>query len=334
MSDFMRAWRFHTVGKLDSLSLDSVPQPELGPGEVLVRIEYAALNPADYYLILGQYPRAGAPPFTVGRDGSGTVVRAPQGSRFHEGERVVLLGGLTGISKPGTLAEYAAIPEAWLAPLPEGWTAAEGAAASLVFLTAWLALVREGNLKDDETLLVTGASGGVGTAAVILAKALHARVVALSRSEEKRQRLAALGADITLDSRSSNLEAALKEALGTQRVDLVVETLGGPYLQLAQRITGFKGRIMVVGLLASFSAELTLGLLIHKCLRIQGLSVSSYLPEEAQDAWRQIVELLNMHDTRPVVDRVFPFESLPEAFAYLQSGPFGKVLLSLGGNGS
>lgn len=325
----MRAWRFHEPGDIRNLVLEDVERPEPKDGEVLVRIETAALNPADHYLVLGQYPRAGAPPFTPGRDGAGTIETPLAGGRFKPGDRVVLLGGQTGISALGTLAEYSAIPEAWLAPLPDGWSVQEGAAGPLVLLTAWRALVVCGGLKAGETVLVTGASGGVGTAAIQLAKSMNARVIALSRCSEKRKKLETLGADIVLDAGATDLEKQVKGALGASRIDLIVENLGGSWLNRCVRMAGFGGRIMIVGLLDGLSAEVAIGLLIHKCIRIEGLSVSAYTAEEAQAAWAEIVRRLDAAGQRPVIDGVYPMDQAQEAFARLKSGPMGKVLLDV-----
>ena len=225
------------------------------------------------------------------------------------------------------LAEYAAVPEAWLAPLPEGWTMREGAAGPLVFLTAWRALVICGGLRAGETVLVTGASGGVGTAAVMLAKSLDARVIALSRDAAKRARLEEVGADIVIDAGAADVEKQVKAALGTGRVDLVVENLGGPCLNQCVRMAGFGGRIMVVGLLAGLNAEVAVGLLIHKCLRIEGLSVSAYRPEEAQEAWAEIVRRLDANGARPLIDRAYAMTEVQDAFGRLHAGPFGKVVI-------
>jgi NADPH:quinone reductase len=325
----MRAWRFHEFGGVDSLRLEEVPLPEPGAGEVLLKVERAALNPADRYMLEGQYPKPGPLPFSVGRDGCGTIVRACAGGRFAEGERVVVLRSDLGVSRTGTLAEYVAVPEESLAPLPEEWTAEEGAAGPLVQLTAYQALVTRGHLREGETVLVTGASGGVGSAAVVLARALGARVVALSRSKEKRLRLHALGADIAVDPQEDDWDGQIKEALEGGRVDLVVENLGGPFLQRSLSLLSFEGRIMLVGLLAGLKSEVVLGLLIHKCACIQGLSVSAYTAEDSQAAWRQIVRLLQKQDQRPLVDKVYRMEEVPEAFRRLARGPMGKVVIAV-----
>ncbi len=323
----MRAWRFHEPGNIANLVLEEVDTPPLNIGEALVRLECAALNPADRYLVQGQYPRAGAPPFTPGRDGAGTVVEVGPDSRFTPGDKVCLLGGgLTGVSLPGTLAEYAPLPEAWLAPIPDAWTF-EQAATTLTSLTAWRALEICGGLQSNDTVLVTGASGGVGVAAVFLAKALGARIVALSRSAEKRKNLIALGADAAIDTESSTLEKEVRAAAGDQPISLVIENLGGPYLEKSVRMVAPEGRIMVIGLLADLTATVTIGLLIHKNIRIQGMSVNNFKAKEAQDAWTKIVDLYNANHHRPPISQVFPFAQVQEAFAHLQAGPMGKVLV-------
>jgi len=324
----MRAWLFHEPGDIANLVMEEVDLPMINQGEVLVELECAALNPADRYLVQGQYPRAGTPPFTPGRDGAGTVIEVGHNSKFRMGDKVVLLGGgLTGVSLPGTLAEYCPMPEAWLAPMPQGWEFEEAAAGSLTNLTAWRALVVCGGLKQGETVLVTGASGGVGVAAVFLAKALGANVIALSRSEEKRQKLIGLGADAAIDTDSPNLEREVRAAAGDTPLSLVVENLGGPYLEKCVRMVAPEGRIMVVGLLADLKATVTVGLLIHKNIRIEGLSVANYKPEEAQTAWKKIVELYQRSHHRPVISREFFFEDVQKAFAHLQEGPMGKVVV-------
>lgn len=178
-------------------------------------------------------------------------------------------------------------------------------------------------------MLVTGASGGVGTAAVMLAHALGARTIALSRSVKKRERLQVLGADLVIDGGIEDLPKRIKAALEGGRVDLTVENLGGPYIEAAIEASGRGGRILVVGLLAGLRAEFAVGLLIHKQLRIQGVSVGSYAPEEAQSAWAHIVEALNRTGARPVIDQSFPLNDVPGAFDRLAAGPMGKVLIAI-----
>jgi NADPH2:quinone reductase len=327
----MKSWRFHSVGDIRNLQLEEIPVPEPGAGEALVRLEFAALNPADAYLVKGQYPRAGKPPFAVGRDGCGVVEKAGPDCGVREGERVVVLRSEVGVSREGTLAEYVVVPGESLAPLPEGWSPEEGAAAPLVCLTAWQALVDGGEIAGGKTVLVTGASGGVGTAAVLLAKGFNCRVVALSRSAEKRELLKELGADVVLDSEDPDLVAHAKEALGGGRADIVVENLGGAFLQKSIEMAGMGGRIGVVGLLSGLRSEVEIALIIFKRIRIEGVTVGAYSPGEAQARWGKIVDCLDRVGKRMPVGRVFEMGQAQEAFAYLEKGPWGKVLVRVGG---
>lgn len=327
----MRAWRFHEAGDIRNLVLEETDEPTAGPGEAVIRLTCAALNPADRYLVQGQYPRAGAPPFTPGRDGAGVVLRAAEGGRFKAGDRVCVLGGLTGVSRQGTLAEQCSVPDEWLAPVPEGWTFEQAAAAPLVHLTAWRALIVCGELTGGETVLITGASGGVGTAAVFLAKSLGARVIALSRDADKRKTLEAMGADVALDSAAPDLEQQVKQAAGAVPVSLTVDTLGGHFLEKCIRMSAANGRIMVVGLLADLTAEVSIPLLIHKNLRLQGLSVSAFDAPDAADAWDAILECYEQSSKRPIISRIFTMEEVQDAFEHLRKGPLGKVIIHISG---
>ena len=178
-------------------------------------------------------------------------------------------------------------------------------------------------------MLVTGASGGVGVAAVQLAKILGAKVVALSRSEEKRNELKQLGADAAVDSSADDLEDQVQAALGGG-VDLTVENLAGPYIQKSINMANLNGRIMVIGLLAGPAAELQLGLVLFKQVRVEGVHVGKFSPPEAADAWRQVVDTLDKAGAKPLIDTVFPMGEVQEAFARLAGGHLGKVLVNVG----
>ena len=327
MADGMRAWRFSEFGDIQHLKLGEFDIPEPQPGEVLVKLRVAALNPADRLLVEGLYPGPGDPPLTVGRDGAGTVVKAPNGSPFSEGDAVCLLRSEIGITRQGTLAEYVTVPERSLAPLPDGWTFEQGAAWPLVALTAWKALVVQGAYSAGETVLIDGASGGVGLAAVQLAKAQGARVVALSRDAAKRDELIAFGADYALDSDARG--DAIQSALNGGGVDVVIENLGGPFVQRHLAAVNPRGRIMVIGLLAGRKAEIDMGLLLFKQARVEGVHVGQFAPDEAQAAWKRIVETMKNADVRPVIDRVFPMGEVQEAFDRLRGGHLGKVLVDV-----
>ncbi len=325
----MRAWRFHEFGDIANYTLEEVPDATPGDGEALIKIRYASLNPADRLLIEGKYPGAGDLPLTVGRDGSGTIEKAAEGSRFKVGDEVIVLRSEIGITRQGTLSEFVAAPESVVAHLPKGWSLQEGAAAPLVYLTAWKALVIQGGLRKGQSVLVTGASGGVGIASIQLAKALGAKVVALSRSEEKRSRLKELGADEVLDDGAPDLPEKVRAALNGKGPDLIIENLGGARLDQHIGMANLNAHIMVIGLLAGRMSEINMGQVLFKQVRIEGVHVGKLVPTQAQDGWRRIVETLGTTGARPVIDTVFPMEQVQEAFAHLAGGHLGKVLVEV-----
>jgi NADPH2:quinone reductase len=327
----MKIWRFHEFGPIENLKLEEAEIPDPAEGEALVRVEFAAINPADRFLVAKLYPRPGKPPLAVGRDGAGTIVAAPEGSGFVPGDRVMLLRSEVGIQRDGTLAQYVTVPVESLAPIPDSWSFEEAAAGGLVQLTAWQALVEEGGLTpgiiNDKVVLVSGASGGVGTAAVTQAKALGALVIALSRSEEKRAKLREIGADLTFDSEDPELADKIKQAIGGSKVDIVVDNLAGPYMDFYISVTGFKGRICTIGMLAGVDVKFNIGKMIFKRIHIVGIAVGSQTPAQAQINWKQLVATFEASGARPLVDRVFPFNQALEAFAHMQKGPMGKVVV-------
>ena len=325
----MRAWRFHEFGDIANYTLEEVPDATPGDGEALIKIRYASLNPADRLLIEGNYPGAGDLPLTVGRDGSGTVEKVAEGSRFKVGDEVIVLRSEIGITRQGTLSEFVAAPESVVAHLPKGWSLQEGAAAPLVYLTAWKALVIQGGLRKGQSVLVTGASGGVGIASIQLAKALGAKVVALSRSEAKRSRLMELGADAVLDDGAPDLPDKVRAALDGKGPDLIIENLGGARLDQHIGLANINAHIMVIGLLAGRMSEINMGQVLFKQVRIEGVHVGKLVPTQAQDGWRRIVETLGTTGARPVIDTVFPMEQVQEAFAHLAGGHLGKVLVEV-----
>lgn len=323
----MRSWRFHQFGDISNLQLDDIPTPEPAADEALIKIEYAALNPADRFMVEKLYPGPGPLPFSVGRDGCGTIEMPGNSGRFQKGQKVIMLASELGIKRDGTLADFVTVPEESLAPLPGGWTPQQGAAGPLVHLTAWQALTEAEPIDPDTTVMITGASGGVGTAALQQAKARGATVMALSRSPEKRSRLKELGADIALDPTESDFMKNAKKSLAGKRVDVVVENLAGPYLQKGIRLAAPEARISVVGLLAGLKSEIEIAQLIFKRIKIKGILIHAYSPQESQFHWSRIVELLNAADTKPIVDTVFAMDQVQQAFAHLKQGPMGKVLV-------
>ncbi|HUI54941.1 MAG TPA: zinc-binding alcohol dehydrogenase family protein [Bryobacteraceae bacterium] len=332
----MRAWLMDSYQGVDKMRLGDVPDPAPGPGQVLLKIKFAALNPADAFLAQAMYPARPALPHILGRDGAGEILAAGPGVDHPRiGETVGILRCDVGVTVWGTLAEKVVVPAACTAAVPGGWTLEEMAGAPLVFLTSWQALTQWSEPPapppSDSVLLVTGASGGVGVASVLLGKSMGLTVVALSRSAAKGEKLKDLGADFVFDPQDPALRKKVADAIDPKKVDLVVDNVGGPLFNQIVPVLGYRGSISVVGRSAGPVPEFNTGTLFFRRNRIGGVAVGDYTPEGALTAWTEIVRRLDAMGKRPVTDRVFAFEEVIPAFARLAQGPMGKVLVRVVG---
>ena len=319
---------------IGGLRLGEVSDPIPQPGEVILQIHYAALNPADRYLAENLYPAKPRLPHILGRDGMGTVVEA--GSKvegIRVGDRRAIVRGEVGGNRPGTFAERVAVPAQDLVEIPAGWSEPEGAGVTLVYLTAYQALTMWGPLPPSAVVLVTGASGGVGVASVQLAAALGHKVLALSRNPEKSFRLEQLGATATFNPEEPKWRLAVKTLLAPRRVDLAIDSIGGKLLPEVIDTLGEHGRVSVVGRLAGPVPSFNTAALFFRRLRLGGVAVGAWSHAESRAAWQQVVDLLARAGARPQVDKVFPFDQLPQAFERLAQGPMGKVLLAVRSSG-
>ncbi len=316
----------------ENLRLAEAPDPKPGPGDAVVRIRVAALNPADAFLAQKLYPAKPALPHILGRDGGGEVVAVGEGvTNVRPGDTVIVLRCQAGVNLPGTLAEFAVIPAVSLAPVPEGWTLEQAACAPLVYLTAWQALTQWSDPAAPppagNILLITGASGGVGVASLMLGKSMGLTVIALSRSARKGETLKELGADFVFDPASPDLHKSILAAIEPRRVDLAVDNVGSALFNDVISVLGYRGSVSVVGRSGGEVPSFNTGTLFFRRNRIGGVSVGDFTPEAARDAWNQIVARLQAAGSRPVVDRVFKFEDVKAAFRRLAEGPMGKVLV-------
>lgn len=328
----MRAWLMKSYEGVEKMELSEVPDPKIGPGEVLLKMKFAALNPADAFLARAMYPANPPMPHVLGRDGVGEVVAvAPGVTNVHMGDIVGILRCDVGVATWGTLAGKTAAPASSVAPVPPGWKLEEMAGAPLAFLTAWQALTQWSDPPappaKNSVVLVTGASGGVGIGSIFLAKSMGLSVVALSRSASKAARLKELGADYVFDPTQADLRKAVLTTLAPRKIDLAVDNVGGPFFNEIIALLGYGGRISVVGRSAGPVPEFNTASLFFRRNRIGGVAVSDYSREAAQTAWSGIVDRLEGLHKRPVVDRVFSFDETIEAFARLNQGPLGKIVI-------
>jgi NADPH2:quinone reductase len=314
----------------------------------MLELDFAALNPADKYLALGQYPSKPPTPHILGRDGIGTIVAltaaqsaprqgsertAPGGiaSAHHDwkvGDRAAILRGDVGVYRWGTFAQRVAVPVENLIPIPKGWTDQQASCASLVYMTSYQAYTTWGELPPS-LVLVTGASGGVGVASIQLGTAMGHRVIGLSRDEKKWDELIKHGADAIFDPNDKAWRTKLKERVGEKKVDLAIDNIGGPLFNDVLSVMGNRGKISCVGRLAGPVQEFNTASLFFRRLKIGGVAVGEYTNEEGHAAWEAVVALLNKTGERPLIDQVFSFDELPKAFERLAHGPLGKVLVKI-----
>jgi NADPH2:quinone reductase len=324
MSPVMKSWRFHEFGHIGNLMMEEVEIPAPADDEVLIKMEYAGINPADKFLIMGLYQGASEPPYAVGRDGCGTVVEVGRDSKYKAGDQVITPSAPVGINREGTLAEYVVLPDDQVYMLPGWWTPMDGAAGTKVFLTCWQALSDAARLQPGETVVVSGASGGIGLAGLALAKAMGARTIALTRGTAKSEKLLQLGADHVCDTNDPDIVRKIR-ALGG--ADVIIDVVGGDFLAKCIEMANPYGRIGVVGALGGIKCEIDPVQMIFKRLQINGMQVSLYEAAESQRAMAGLLKVLAPGKVKILIDKVFPFSQVQEAFEHMREGPMGKVIV-------
>jgi NADPH:quinone reductase len=332
----MRAWLMESYDGVGRMRMGEVSDPAPGRGEALLRVRFAAINPADAFRARGMSPAQPPLPHILGRDGVGDVLAVGPGvENVRVGDTVGILRCDVGVKVWGTLAEKVVAPASTLAPVPSGWGLEEMAGAPLTFLTAWQALTQwsepPAQPAAGSVLLVTGASGGVGVASVLLGKSMGLTVVALSRSGTKAERLRELGADWVFDPTDPDMRDKVAVSLERRKVDLAVDNVGGALFPQVVALLGYGGRISVVGRSAGPVPEFNTGTLFFRRNRIGGVAVGDYTAETAQAAWKEILRHLARTGQRPVVDGVFEFDQTLKAFERLAEGPMGKVIVRVSG---
>ena len=323
----MKAIRIHKFGDSeDVLQYEDVPILEPKAGEILVKVEAAALNRADLSLRKGAYRISPDQlPVIPGREFAGTVEKVGANvSEFKPGQRVV------GYPSLGGYAEHAIASAAEARPVPDGVTSAQAAAVPTVFLTAWFGLLTDGNLKSGDWLLVQGGSSGVGTAAIQIGKHLGAKVIATTGSEEKARRLRKLGADVTIDVSQNDFLAEVMRVTNNRGVDVVLEMIGGEVYQKSLQALAPGGRLFSIG--GAFGAIPDSPPTLTEGRKATRFSITNYLKAKPKDFMQldEILKLVAGKKFQVPIDKSFPLAQTREAQRYLQGREhFGKVMLTM-----
>jgi NADPH2:quinone reductase len=328
----MRAWRVHELGDpKEALKLEEVEEPERGPGEVVVEVEAAALNFFDILLCQGKYQERPPLPFTPGAEVSGTVVEA---------DDVGLATGTRVIATPplpkGGFAERVAVPdEGSVFPIPDRMPYEAAAAMHLAYQTAHVGLHRRAGLKEGETILVHAGAGGVGSAAIQLARTAGARVISTAGGSEKVEICRALGAEIAVDYKEENFVDVVKEATEGRGADVILDPVGGDVFDLSRKCVAFEGRIVVVGFTSGRIADAPTNHLLVKNYSVVGLHWGLYgkvMPELFDETHDALIELYESGKIDPLIFKTVPFEEVPDALELLGSRKtYGKLVTTPGG---
>ena len=333
----MKALLSTATGGPDTLSLGDLPDPVAGAGQVVIAVKAAAVNYPDVLIIEDKYQFRPERPFAPGGEVAGTVAAVGEGvNGLSVGDRVMAVCGHNG------MAERVAVPAANVFRLPEGKSFEEGSALLLTYATTIHALKDRGELKAGETLLVLGASGGVGLAAVELGKAMGARVIGAVSSEDKADAVRQAGADDVLvygrgplgrDAQKA-LSGAIKEAVGQGGADVVYDAVGGDYCEPALRAIAWEGRYLVIGFAAGIP-KLPLNLTLLKSCDVRGVFWGAFAarsPDANRANVERLVELWTAGTIAPRITATYPLERGGEAIAALgDRRSVGKLVVTVGG---
>lgn len=308
------------------VDIRDAPVPEPGPGEVLVRVRATSINFPDLLLCQGKYQLKLEPPFTPGMDLSGTVERLGPGVEGFSVDEPVCGG-----ARFGGFAEFALVKADGLQKKPGNLTFEQAAAYPAAYLTAYVALVHRGHLQAGETLLVHGASGGVGMAAVDVGKRLGATVIATGGSDEKLAKVKAYGADHVINT-ADGFRDTVKSLTGGRGADVIYDPVGGDIFDESVRCIAFDGRLLVIGFTSGRIASVSTNMPLIKGFSVVGVRAGEYgrqFPDRGRENVEQIWAWARSGDTRPYVHASLPLTRTLEGFAMLQNREvIGKVIIT------
>jgi NADPH:quinone reductase len=324
----MRALVCTAYGPPESLVIEQRADPAPGPGEVLVDIRAAGINFPDVLMIAGQYQVKTPPPFVPGGEAAGVVAAVGENvERLSPGDRVIVTPAL------GAFAEECVLPEARCLPLPPALSFEQGAGFTVTHATTWHAFRQSTELRPGETVLVLGAAGGVGVAAVEIARALGARVIAAASSAEKLAFAREAGADETIDYSSASLRDAVKELTDGRGVDVVYDPVGGDLAEQAYRALAWHGRYLVIGFASGEIPRFPANIALLKEASVIGVwwgTWAGHNPALAARNMSDLAALVEDGTLKPRVTERYPLERFADAFAAITGRrALGKVVLTM-----
>lgn len=326
----MHAWLCENPVGVDALTWKELPTPQPKAGEVLVAIKAASLNFPDLLIVQNKYQMKPPLPFVPGSEYAGTVEAVGEGvTNLKVGQSVACLSGTGGF---GT---HAIAPAHLCMPLPSGFPHVDAAAFIMIYATSWHALVDRAQLKAGETVLVLGAAGGVGTAAIQIAKAAGARVIAAASTDEKCALCKSIGADETINYTThaipDKFREAVKAATGGKGPDVIYDPVGGDFAEPAFRSIAWRGRYLVVGFASGPIPALPLNLPLLKGASLVGVFWGDFARREPKANGAMMAELAQWYaqgKVKPVIDSTMPMARLKEAYAHMGSrGVKGKLVM-------
>jgi NADPH:quinone reductase len=326
---FMKAVLCKQYGPPESLTFEELPSPRPGPGEVVLTVKAASVNFPDVLIIQNKYQYKPPLPFSPGSELAGVVKEVGAGvSAFRPGDKVI------AFTTYGAFAEEVKTEVGRLIPLPDGMDYSSGAAFILTYGTSDHALRDRAALKPGETLLVLGAAGGVGLAAIEIGKALGARVIACASSAEKLAVCREHGADATIDYAAEDLRERIKALTDGRGVDVVYDSVGGGYTEPAFRSLAWRGRLLVVGFAAGEIPKLPLNLALLKGASVVGVFWGDFTkrePKQFAESVRQLGQWFREGKLRPHISATLPLAQATQALKLMEARKVkGKVVLTTG----
>ncbi len=329
----MHAWLCENPTGVDALTWKELPTPQPKAGEVLIEIRAASLNFPDLLIVQNKYQMKPPLPFVPGSEYAGVVQAVGEGVKHLKiGQNVACLSGTGGF---GT---HTIAPASLCMPLPDGFSYVDAAAFIMIYATSWHAPMDRAQLKAGETVLVLGAAGGVGTAAIQIAKAAGARVIAAASTDEKCALCLTIGADATINYSRQNLRDEIKALTDGKGPDVIYDPVGGEFAEPAFRSIAWRGRYLVVGFAAGPIPALPFNLALLKGASIVGVFWGDFARREPKANAAMMAELAGRYaqgKIKPVIDRTMPMADLKAAYAHMGSrGVKGKLVMVNQGSSS